>query len=129
MQEVITCQQPHWCELIASGDKTIDIRKTRPKFAPPFQCYIYKCKSRSTPDRYNPAHTDTIGKVVGEYVCDAILPICVTYSDFDKPCRFTGISVHLYDRTRYNTPSRERRNRIRMAYIAAKNIRYPTGVA
>lgn len=30
-----------WCELIASGKKTIEIRKTRPKLELPFKVYVY----------------------------------------------------------------------------------------
>lgn len=33
--------QPEWCELIASGKKTIEVRKTAPKLETPFKCYIY----------------------------------------------------------------------------------------
>ena len=33
--------QPKWCELIASGKKTIEVRKTKPKFETPFKVYIY----------------------------------------------------------------------------------------
>lgn len=38
--------QPKWCELIASGEKTIEVRKTRPKLPTPFKCYIYCTKSK-----------------------------------------------------------------------------------
>ena len=33
--------RPKWCEKIASGKKTIEVRKTRPKLETPFKCYIY----------------------------------------------------------------------------------------
>ena len=33
--------KPKWCEKIANGDKTIEVRKTRPKMNTPFKCYIY----------------------------------------------------------------------------------------
>lgn len=33
--------RPKWCEKIASGEKTIEVRKTRPKLETPFRCYIY----------------------------------------------------------------------------------------
>ncbi len=33
--------RPEWCEKILSGEKTVEIRKTRPKLEPPFKCYIY----------------------------------------------------------------------------------------
>ena len=32
---------PKWCEKIASGEKTIEVRKTRPKLETPFTAYIY----------------------------------------------------------------------------------------
>lgn len=32
---------PRWCELIARGKKTVEVRKTRPKIDTPFKCYIY----------------------------------------------------------------------------------------
>ena len=38
--------QPKWCELIASGKKTVEVRKTRPKIDTPFKCYIYCTKPR-----------------------------------------------------------------------------------
>lgn len=33
--------RPKWCEKICSGEKAIEVRKTRPKLGPPFKCYIY----------------------------------------------------------------------------------------
>lgn len=38
---VLISIQPKWCELIANGEKTIEVRKTKPKLKPPFKCYIY----------------------------------------------------------------------------------------
>ena len=68
--------QPHWCEMIANGEKTIEIRKTRPKLETPFKCYIYCTKPRFE-------HEDFFalvgkqgfyggGKVIGEFVCDKV---------------------------------------------------------
>lgn len=37
--------KPKWCELIANGQKTIEVRKTKPKVKPPFKCYIYCTKA------------------------------------------------------------------------------------
>ena len=31
MKSVLISIQPKWCELIASGKKTVEVRKTRPK--------------------------------------------------------------------------------------------------
>lgn len=44
MKAVLLSIQPKWCELIASGKKTIEVRKTRPKIDTPFKCYIYCTK-------------------------------------------------------------------------------------
>ena len=41
MQSVLISIRPQWCEKIASGKKTLEIRKTRPKLETPFKCYIY----------------------------------------------------------------------------------------
>lgn len=38
--------RPKWCEKIARGEKTIEVRKTRPKLEPPFKCYIYCTKAK-----------------------------------------------------------------------------------
>ena len=40
-KSVLISIRPKWCELIASGEKTIEVRKTRPKPGTPFKCYIY----------------------------------------------------------------------------------------
>ena len=43
---VLISIKPQWCELIANGDKTIEVRKTRPKLDTPFKFYIYCCKPK-----------------------------------------------------------------------------------
>lgn len=69
---------PKWCELIASGRKTIEVRRTRPKVKQPFKCYIYQTKYRKGNGR-----TYSDGKIIGEFICDKIT-ICVpTYKDYD----------------------------------------------
>lgn len=90
--------QPKWCELIANGNKTIEVRKTRPKLETPFKVYIY---CTNTPKYhhlydlrpYNKSgkiklgcvqHNSTSlvadnyinGKVIGEFVCDKVEQIC-----------------------------------------------------
>ena len=44
MKAVLLSIQPKYCELIASGKKTIEVRKTRPKIDTLFKCYIYCTK-------------------------------------------------------------------------------------
>lgn len=59
--------RPKWCEKIASGEKTIEVRKTRPKLDTPFKCYIYCTQSGVALGAWG-KH----GKVIGEFTCDRI---------------------------------------------------------
>ena len=77
MKAVLISIRPEWCAKIASGEKTTEVRKTRPKLETPFKCYIY-----CTLPRY--PHEDFIetdypkpqfyggGKVIGEFACDRV---------------------------------------------------------
>ena len=58
--------RPKWCEKIARGEKTIEVRKTRPKkLKNPFKCYIY-CTQGIDARRLR----GSWGKVIGEFTCD-----------------------------------------------------------
>lgn len=46
MKSVMLSIKPQWCEKIASGEKTIEVRKSAPKEVP-FKCYIYCCKDNA----------------------------------------------------------------------------------
>lgn len=65
---VLLSIQPKWCELIASGKKTIEVRKKIPKLETPFKCYIYQTKRTWVYNLYS-AIADWQGKVIGEFVC------------------------------------------------------------
>ena len=70
---------PGWCEKIASGEKTIEIRRTRPReLKAPFICYIY-CTKGYMLYTINGCNKTLLGgmAVIGEFVCDEILPIRV----------------------------------------------------
>ena len=70
MKSVLISIQPKWCELIASGKKTIEVRKTKPKIDVPFKAYIYETQALykgSGGCLFNGR-----GKVIGEFVCDNI---------------------------------------------------------
>ena len=41
---VLISIRPKWCEKIVSGEKTIEVRKTKPKIDGKFKCYIYCAK-------------------------------------------------------------------------------------
>lgn len=66
--------QPKWCAKIASGEKTIEVRKTKPKLETPFKVYIYCTKSRTPYESFgvNKKPIECGGKVIGEFVCDFI---------------------------------------------------------
>ncbi len=97
---VLMSIQPKWCELIASGKKTVEVRKSKPKLEPPFKVYIYCTKPKeklldvvkdgdeffgetyhgktkfiksdegSVCDMYGKRQ-----KVIGEFICDKFIPI------------------------------------------------------
>lgn len=93
---VLISIRPEWVEKIARGEKTVEVRKTRPKLETPFKCYIYCTKDKKDPDRlwvlreqirkeYDglaavcahlraqpDLHSVGNGHVVGEFVCDRI---------------------------------------------------------
>ena len=68
MKSVMISIQSKWCELIASGKKIIEVRKTRPTCNLPFKCYIYATKNGGGS-----------GKVIGEFVCDRVYVIEYPY--------------------------------------------------
>lgn len=101
MNSVLISIQPKWCEFIASGKKTVEVRKTRPKLETPFKVYIYQTKAQKRlidvikdgDEIYGEIYhgktqfikTDNddchlaihpiyrqYGKVIGEFVCDRI---------------------------------------------------------
>ena len=67
MKSVMLSIRPKWCEKIASGEKTIEVRKTKPKLETPFKCYIYCTQSGVALGAWG-KH----GKVIGEFTCDRI---------------------------------------------------------
>lgn len=92
MKAVMLSIQPKWCELIVSGKKTIEVRKTAPKLETPFKCYIYCTASDvhsclmvgGLPKLIHCCNYKTaipvggvIGnrKVIGEFVCDKVYDI------------------------------------------------------
>lgn len=69
----------NWCELIASGRKTMDLRTRVPMIEPPYKCYIYETIGNGRVG--NAAYNSVIkgcgrGKVIGEFVCDCVLRFC-----------------------------------------------------
>lgn len=79
MKSVLISIQPKWCELIASGKKTVEVRKSRPKLETPFKVYIYATKSGDRlvlkNDKVFEISRAITGKVIGEFICDEIYDI------------------------------------------------------
>lgn len=85
MKAVLISIRPEWCAKIASGDKSIEVRKTRPKLETPFKVYIYCTKDAKkqfwTGPRYsyvddrshNAFDKCGNGKAIGEFLCDQII--------------------------------------------------------
>ena len=81
--------RPKWCEKIVRGEKTIEVRKTRPKMDTPFKCYIYCTiggqdlnisisQERLMRDYLETGSMKSLncplgnGKVIGEFTCNRI---------------------------------------------------------
>ena len=118
MKAVLISIQPKWCELIASGKKTVEVRKTKPKLETPFKVYIYCTQGKSKGDFitksekfgyltghegsfYNRAKEyDANGKVIGEFVCDKVVEFendCYEPA-FDETAELSCVGVKgLYD--------------------------------
>lgn len=88
MKSVLISIQPKWCELIASGKKTLEVRKTRPKLETPFKVYIY-CTADTVKhivfDEYGDRQTELVPqRVIGEFICDCIFGIDTNYEIHDE---------------------------------------------
>ena len=93
MKSVLIAIRPQWVEKIASGEKTIEVRKTAPKEVP-FKAYIYCTKEKKQDDiiwagifgdrgKWN-------GRVIGEFICDRIEMVNAKCSDY-------GIDLFYHD--------------------------------
>lgn len=115
--------RPKWCEKICRGEKTIEVRKTRPKLETPFRVYIY-CTLPKYP------HEDFIatdypkpqfyvgGKVIGEFICDRIYGLaplnhapddveqqaCLTREEIVRYLKGVGYGWHISDLKIYDRP-------------------------
>lgn len=97
MKAVLLSIKPKYCELIANGNKTIEVRKSEPKLKPPFKCYIY-CTTKELLGRDcntgmiyrggSMKHYDDYslcGHIIGEFICDGILDLHDNGNEFVNP--------------------------------------------
>ncbi len=93
MKAVLLSIKPQYCELIANGKKTIEIRKTKPKLNTPFKCYIYCTKAKRPDEDYmyvieGNEYGQLLycgGKIIGEFVCDGIIDLNDNGNEFVNP--------------------------------------------
>ena len=86
---VLISIRPRWCQKIVDGEKTIEVRKNRPKLEAPFKVYIYCTvagydlnipisQERLMQDYLNTGSMKSLncphgnGKAIGEFTCDRI---------------------------------------------------------
>ncbi len=95
MKSVLISIRPKWCELIANGKKTIEVRKTKPKMQTPFKVYIYQTmKPVSVSFNGNGKHISEYdktlwynswsGKVIGEFICNCVEHFDCSSYDFEE---------------------------------------------
>lgn len=126
MKSVLISIRPEWCAKIASGEKTIEVRRTRPKLEPPFLVCIYCTSVKALPlKQYVKLHTQTggaidewSGKVFASFVCDAICEIdcsaaippelgkqaCLPLADIHEYIGAKGFGWHISKKQIYDEP-------------------------
>lgn len=97
---VLISIRPEWCKLIASGRKTVEVRKNEPKLSKPFKCFIY-CTMP------NPTHQKDVveiagkrinGKVWAEFTCFNIESFTTDYrQDEEQTMRLSKKSCVSYE--------------------------------
>ena len=97
MKSILISIKPKWCELIANGKKTVEVRKTRPKLEAPFKCYIY-CTKEFYRKGNGYFQGKYCGKVIGEFICNKIdrLAVC-GYDNSDMKLRRVDDNLKAYD--------------------------------
>lgn len=123
MKAILLSIRPEWCDLIIRGQKTIEVRKTRPKLETPFKVYIYCTKApqqlitifkdgEETMDgeihhgkpvfiKFNKLLPDSIRgntqMVIGEFICDDIRRIgpeyCIVKEDIETAIAGSCLSI------------------------------------
>lgn len=132
MKGVLMSIRPEWCELIASGKKTVEVRKTIPRkfvhdrfysgyLTEPFKVYIYETQGYSaTPQVFEDGTTIFRGRgsVIGEFVCDEVVELaplnraddtveekaCMSREEIARYLKGKGYAWHISDLVIYDKP-------------------------
>ena len=89
MKSVLIAIRPQLVEKIASGQKTIEVRKTAPQEVP-FKAYIYCTIGNGVKGDYLVPSGIQCGKVIGEFICDRIEMV-------NAKCSNYGIDLFYHD--------------------------------
>lgn len=119
MRAVLISIRPKWVEKIVRGEKTLEVRKTRPKLETPFRVYIYRTKG-TVPHIINGkwVQMEVGGTVIGEFTCDRIYGLaplnhapddveqqaCLTREEIVRYLKGVGYGWHISKLEIYDTP-------------------------
>ena len=104
MKKILLVVHPKWCEKIFSGEKTIEVRRNRPKLEPPFTVYVHCTKAKNIredglyllpndKELYLGCKEKDLGfvcwegdfrngKVIGSFICDRIFELKINGDDY-----------------------------------------------
>lgn len=132
MKGVLMSIRPEWCELIASGKKTVEIRKTIPRkfvhdgfyggyVVEPFKVYIYETQGYSAAPQVFEDGTTIFrgrGSVIGEFMCDEVVELaplnraddtveekaCMSREEIARYLKGKGYAWYISDLVIYDKP-------------------------
>ena len=87
MIEIMQSMRPEWCKKEFGGEKTVEVRKTRPKANPPYRVFVYET-----------VNGGGSGLVIGEYICNDIFPIWPGYAKADTCLTYEQMEDYLGER-------------------------------
>jgi predicted transcriptional regulator len=108
MKAILMSIRPEWCDLIIREQKTIEVRRTRPKLETPFRVYVYCTFAASKEFKFDDRNWNTSaknhgglpqkrGRVIGEFICDDIRRIgpeyCVVKEDIESKIAGSCLTV------------------------------------
>ena len=98
MKSVMISIQPKWIEKIANGEKTIEVRKTRPKIETPFKVYMYCTNGSMLRDFRNEKNFDLKNKfVLHSEKSNNVLASSIPFLNRKVVAEFTCTKIHKVD--------------------------------
>ena len=95
MKNIMLSIRPEWLQKILSGQKTVELRLSRPNLTPPFMVFLYcSCKGTKKPGEILEIHSGgkiykANGLVVGEFTCTGIDRVVrVGYMGSNAPLKY-----------------------------------------